>query len=250
MPPGLPILTFHAVDDGAAPLAFSPQRFAEGLGALAGEGWRALPLMELVAALGRPGPLPDRSFAITFDDGYRSVYEHAYPVLALHRMPATVFVALGDEPATARGRLLPMEGRERLSWTEMREMSDSGIEFGSHTLTHPDLTRLPPAEVEGELRLSRSRLEEALGRPARCFAYPYGRFDRRSRGIAAELYDAAVSDRLGLARARDDRYALPRVETYYLRAEGAFSGLTGGRLGAYLALRGAPRRLRRWLRLR
>jgi peptidoglycan/xylan/chitin deacetylase (PgdA/CDA1 family) len=245
MPSGLPILTFHAVDDGGAPLAFPPLRFEAAIAAIISAGWRVAPLCELVATLEGTLPLPAKTLAITFDDGYRSVLEAAFPVLARARMPATVFVSIGEEAPSSAGRLAPMAGRERLSWSEMREMSAQGIEFGSHTLTHPDLTRLAPESVAREIGLSKVRLEEGLSRPVRLFAYPFGKFDRRSRDLAAEHYEASFGDRLGLARRRDDRHALPRVETYYLRAEGAFSGLSSGGLAAYLALRNLARRLRR-----
>lgn len=247
MAPGIPVLTFHALDDGASVLAFPPRRFARAIDDLVAAGWRAASLGEVVAALDGADPLPERVFAVTFDDGYRSVYEQAFPVLARHGVPATVFVATGDEAATSDGRLPPMQGRARLSWSEMREMREYGVEFGSHTLAHPDLTRLGNQAIDRELRLSKARLEEALARPVRWFAYPFGRYDRRSRDIAAGLYEAAWSDRLGLARRRDDRHALPRVETHYLRGEGAFAGQTNRRLAARLAVHAVPRRLRRML---
>lgn len=247
---GVPILTFHALDEAGPPLAYPPRRFGVALAALARAGWRGVPLLDLVAALDDPRPLPARRFAVTFDDGYRSVYDVAFPELARHSVPATVFVSLGVEPPAAGGRLAPMEGRERLSWAEMREMAAHGVEFGSHTFGHPDLTRLGPSELEREVRDSRRALEDALGRPVRSFAYPFGRFDRPSRDLAASVYEAAVSDRLGLARRRDDRHALPRVDTYYLRGERALLTLTKGRLAVYLALRNAPRRLRRALGMR
>lgn len=248
MPSGLPILTFHAIDDGAPPLAFPADRFATGLAALAAAGWRSVPLLELVAALAGTAPLPAKTFAITFDDGYRSVYDAALPVLAGLGLPATLFVSPGATPPGAAGRLSPMAGRERLTWRELRELADHGVEIGSHTVDHPDLTLLDTAAIERELRRSRELLEQGLSRPVRCFAYPFGRFDRRSRDAAAALYDAAFSDRLGLARRSDDRWALPRVETFYLRGTPSLAAVADRRFAGYLALRNLPRRLRRWLR--
>lgn len=241
---GIPILTFHAVEEGDSVLVFPPCRFARALGDLSRAGWRAVTLAEAVAALAGEQPLPERVFALTFDDGYRSVFDAALPALCEHGVPATVFVATGGAPTEA-GRLAPMQGRERLSWSEMREMRDLGVDFGAHTESHPDLRRLGAEDVEAEMRRSKQRLEDELAAPVRWFAYPFGRFDRRSRDLAASLFVAAFSDRLGLARRRDDRWTLPRVETYYLRRAGAFAGLSEGGLARRLALRNVPRRLRR-----
>jgi peptidoglycan/xylan/chitin deacetylase (PgdA/CDA1 family) len=244
MPPGIPIFTFHALDHGREPFAFPPARFAELLDRLAAAGFAGRPIGELVDAVEAGSP-PARRCGLTFDDGYRSLHEHALPLLAARGMPATVFVNGPADPGAERERLAPMLGRERLSWAEMREMGRHGIEFGAHTVTHPDLTRLDEAEIERQLVDSKRRLEDALSLPVRTFAYPYGRFDVRSRDAARRHFEAAFSDRLGLLRPGDDRWALPRVETYYLRSTSTLPLVASAGLAAYLALRNVPRRLRR-----
>lgn len=245
MPSGIPIFTFHALDEGPEPYSYPPRRFAAAIAQLAAAGFSGWPVMDLVDALERDDAEPARRFGVTFDDGYRSVHEHALPVLAAHDTPATVYVSFGDDPAAHGDRLPPMLGRERLSWSEMREMGRHGIEFGAHTLTHPDLTRLPEREIERQLVESKRRLEDALSLPVRSFAYPFGRHDRRSREIARRHFEAALSDRLAFARPGDDRWALPRVETYYLRSRLALPLVSSAALAPYLALRNLPRRLRR-----
>lgn len=249
MPSGIPIFTFHALDDGREPFAFPPARFAELVGRLAAAGLEGRPVLELADAVaaGRP---PARRFGLTFDDGYRSLYEHALPVLAARGVPATVYVCGLADPGGERERLRPMLGRERLSWAEMREMARHGFEFGAHTLSHPDLTRLDDAEIERQLADSKRRLEDALSLPVRSFAYPFGRYDRRCRDAARRHFAAAFSDRLALTRPGDDRWALPRVETYYLRAPAALPLAASAGLAGYLALRNLPRSLRRLARRR
>jgi peptidoglycan/xylan/chitin deacetylase (PgdA/CDA1 family) len=248
MAASLSILTFHAVDEMASVIAFSPQRFRRGLRRLSEAGYRTITLLEATNCLRRKEPFPERSFVITFDDGYESVYSNALPVLRELNFSATIFLTTGiDASAEGEARLPSMEGRLMLSWREIREMQNQAIEFGAHTLTHPDLTTLSRQQIERELGDSKKRIEDALGIEVSSFAYPFGRYDDRSREIAAHYFANACSDRLGIAQVRSDRYALERVDAYYLRARQAFDLLPTKFFSGYIRLRNFPRRLRRRL---
>jgi peptidoglycan/xylan/chitin deacetylase (PgdA/CDA1 family) len=132
-----------------------------------------------------------------------------------------------------------------LAWREIREMHHWGIDFGAHTLTHPDLTRLPSKQIETEMRASKAIIEDALSAPVTCFAYPYGRYDARSHHVAQRCFAAACSDRLGLVTAKSDPYALERVDTYYLRTDRLFGILLTALFPWYITGRSIPRRVRR-----
>src|SRR5512143_3851899 len=169
----LPILTFHSLDDQGNVISFSPAVFRRGIGRLHENGFRTLDLTDAAIKLCQKQPLPDRSFAITFDDGYQSVYEQALPVLREYGMCATVFLTGGETATTESTRRLPaLGGRSMLSWGESREMAKYGFEFAAHTLTHPDLTRLPTDRVAAEICRSKTIVEEQLGSSVTCFAYP------------------------------------------------------------------------------
>ena len=242
------ILTFHALEDAADPICFAPGIFRRGLDRLIGSGFRACPLEELAAYASGDGCFPARSFAVTFDDGYQSVYREALPVLQELCIPATVFLAVGrPSPSDSATRLPVLSGRTMLNWGQIREMHRAGISFGAHTLTHPDLTRLSSTDAEAEIRDSQAMLEDALGTRVRTFAYPYGRFDSQSREIVRRNFDLACSDRLGLVSAGCDVYALCRVDTYYLRSDRLFATLLTPFFPEYVAARAVPRRLRRAL---
>ena len=131
-----------------------------------------------------------------------------------------------------------------LTWGQIREMHRWGVTMGAHTLTHPDLTRVPPARAEAEVRDSRAVIEDALGAPVECFAYPYGRHDARSRALARRYFACACGDRLGLMHAGSDPYAVERVEAYYLRTARLFDLLSTRWLSWYLRARSLPRALR------
>jgi len=163
-------------------------------------------------------------------------------------MTATVFLTVGDRrPGAATDRLPSLNGRAMLSWREIRAMQERGIEFGAHTLTHPDLTRLPPARLVEEVCGAKTILEDALGTAVTTFAYPYGRYDQRSRELVREHYACACSDQLGLLTLRSAFDALERIDAYYLRTERLFGVLETRWLPLYLLARNLPRRLRRAL---
>jgi peptidoglycan/xylan/chitin deacetylase (PgdA/CDA1 family) len=128
------------------------------------------------------GELPpgDHRVAITFDDAFRSVKEHALPELVERGFPATVFVPvgrLGQPPRWESGR----NGRrldEVMTADELRTLPPL-IELGSHSVTHPHLPRLDEAHLREELESSRRRLADVAGAPVTLFAFPYGEHDAR-----------------------------------------------------------------------
>jgi peptidoglycan/xylan/chitin deacetylase (PgdA/CDA1 family) len=99
-----------------------------------------------------------------------------------------------------------------MDWHTLRSLRSRGFHIGSHTISHPHLTRLSDSALENELRGSRARIEEALQEPCHFVAYPYGESDKRVRRAAeAAGYAAGFS----LRRAgKDDRFGLPRVDIY------------------------------------
>lgn len=244
--PALPVLTFHTLEDGPSAISFAPAAFRRGMARLYEGGYRTMSLLEAADCLRRRVPFPRRTVVLTFDDGYATVYGEAFPTLQRYGMSATVFLTVG-EPGQSEtgGRLPPLGGRSMLSWPEIREMQRWAIDFGAHTLTHPDLTRLPRERIEAELRDSKAMIEDALSTPVTCFAYPGGRYDRRSREAARRHFACACSDELGLLTVGSDLYALARVEMYYFRTGRSFDLLLTGLLPWYLGARVIPRRIRR-----
>jgi peptidoglycan/xylan/chitin deacetylase (PgdA/CDA1 family) len=229
-------------------ISFAPRLFKLGLAKLKEHGYHTIDLMEAVGMARRREEFPDRSFVITFDDGYQNAYSAAFPVLQESGMSATVFVTVGETLTSGSTRLPSQSGRDMLSWNEIREMHASGsIRFGAHTLTHPDLTTMPAERVEAEVRDSKSIIEDALSAPVVSFAYPFGRYDARSREIASRHFECACSDRLGLITAKSDAFALERVDAYYLRTERLFDILLTNSFSPYIWARSVPRRIKRAL---
>jgi peptidoglycan/xylan/chitin deacetylase (PgdA/CDA1 family) len=136
---------------------------------------------------------------VTFDDAFTSV-ANALPVLARTGVRATVFACtgyaddgrpLGVPELDGELRARPEELRT-MTWDELRALTEQGVEVSSHTVSHPRLPTLSDAELEDELRSSKRRLEDELGRPCTVLAYPYGECDERVRATArAAGYETA-----------------------------------------------------------
>jgi peptidoglycan/xylan/chitin deacetylase (PgdA/CDA1 family) len=240
------ILTYHALDQDGSPLATAPRVFADQMAILHELGVQVIPLHEVPGALGG-APDPGGRVTITFDDGFRSVREHALPVLARYGFRATVFLVTDycgrlndwpDQPRSVRRRPL-------LDWAEVREMSTAGVAFGSHSRTHPDLTRLTGSAAETEMAGSKKAIEDATGKPVEAFAYPYGACAGWLRALARSHFRVACTADLGFAAPRSDPLALDRIDAYYLRRPGLFRRLFTAELAAYLRLRRMGRAVRR-----
>jgi peptidoglycan/xylan/chitin deacetylase (PgdA/CDA1 family) len=190
--------------------------------------------------------------ALTFDDAFRNVREHALPELARHGFPATVFVVTGhtggwndwDQKGYGGIPRLPL-----MDWTELRELAAAGIELGGHGVSHPDLTAIPPEDAREQMRVCRAEIEQRTGRRVRWFAYPYGLASPEVVAIARELFEGACGTELRFTTPGDDPYLLPRLDVYYLQALRRFQAVVTGsaRGAAYIALRRSLRRIRRIL---
>jgi len=244
----LPIFTFHTLDDvDRSAIAYPPAGFTRAVETLHQLGSQTLEMDEVAARLRSGASFPPRGMGLTFDDGYRSVYEVAFPLLQRYGLKATVFLAVGRGRSGPSDSLPSMNGRPMLRWGEIRAMHRAGITLGAHTLTHPDLTRLPLHRVQEEIWESKARIEDVLGAPVTCFAYPYGAADQPIRQVVAERFGCACSDRLGLVSSRSDPHALERVDAYYLRAVPLFGMIFTEMFSWYLRARSLPRLIRRRL---
>jgi len=211
------VLCYHKVDRrlelGVTRL--SPRRFGRQIERLARAGYTTMPLDRLRACLtggARPGP---REIAITFDDGYRALRDHAFPVLAAHGFAAVCFVVT-DYAGKLNRWDVAYGGRRfaHLAWRDMRRWQSRGIEFASHTATHPRLTWLAERDAAAELASSRAAIRAALDVDAQALSWPFGAHAQREHRIAQrEGYTLAFG--IGGARVwTGDAFAVPRHPVY------------------------------------
>lgn len=127
----------------------------------------------------------EAGLVITFDDGDRSVYRYAFPILKKYGVKAVVFLIADYIGKENRWDITTVGRSAHLTWDEIKEMKEWGIEFGSHTLSHRNLTMLTRAEIVYELSESRRIIEEKIG-PIRCISYPFNRVNGEVVGYAKQ----------------------------------------------------------------
>jgi peptidoglycan/xylan/chitin deacetylase (PgdA/CDA1 family) len=207
--PGFTLLGWHRVDGAPGGLSTSPEEFRRHLDLL--EEWGAT-VVDLDTAVADP---PPRAVVLTFDDGYASVADTAWPLLKVRGWPALLYAVAGY-----------LDGGERFPWDErapgdtarlldargLADLAADGMAVGSHTVTHRWLPHLPPGVVRDEVRTSRERLQDLLQRDVTTFSYPMGGWDAGvRRAIAGAGYATAVTVDRGRNTAATDRLALRRA---------------------------------------
>ena len=204
------ILVYHHIDTTTpASTSVTPERFAGHLDLLAADGYRVVPLADVVEALRFGKPLPDRAVVLTFDDAWRSVYTDAFPMLRRRGWPFTVFVST-DAVDGLHGNAM--------SWDQLREIEAGGGTIGNHSRTHDHLVRRRDGETREQWRRrvgddilwARRRLEAELAAPLEVFAYPYGEFTAELEERVRELGLAAVGQQSGPVGADTDPVRIPR----------------------------------------
>jgi peptidoglycan/xylan/chitin deacetylase (PgdA/CDA1 family) len=247
----LRILAYHAIadlrdDPLLAEYGVSPRLFAAQLDGLGDHGWEFVDLDSVLAWLAGRGDLPHRAALVSFDDAYTDLLEVAAPLLAERRIPAVVFAVAGHlggandwdhHKGAANLRLLAPE--------ELAAVAASGIEVGSHTLTHRPLPEVPAAELEGETAGAADRIEAAGVPRPRAFSYPYGRWSPEVRTAVREAgYEVAFTTAWGDPRPGADLLTVPRVEVHAsdtprnLRQKLAVAGWPGPLRDSLLTLAG------------
>lgn len=178
----IPILLYHKI--GVAPSGVrnprtwvSPERFAWQMRYLSKRGWRCITPEALAAHYRGEKAAGPKSILVTFDDGSRSCYTEAFPVMRSFGLTGTVFIVSGQLGGRALWDRNPDHpDDELLTVREIRELAGAGWSMGAHTVTHRRLTDLPHSEASNEILLSRKQLEESLSMPVKVFGYPYGSY--------------------------------------------------------------------------
>jgi peptidoglycan/xylan/chitin deacetylase (PgdA/CDA1 family) len=206
------ILCYHAVESPAkSRFSITPEDFLQQISYLIDTGYTIIPLADLVDYLeGKRDSLPPNAVVITVDDGWRSTYDIFFREFQRMDLPFTAFIY----PKFVIG------GEASLTWDQVREMADAGVDIQSHTLSHAFLTKGRSGRsgsdyyqwLMNELRTSKKILEERTGRPVRFLAYPYGDYDSIVADATRKAgYSAALTCNYGPVTRGADPYRLRRV---------------------------------------
>jgi peptidoglycan/xylan/chitin deacetylase (PgdA/CDA1 family) len=204
----VPVLIYHHVkwlkpsDDAIERgLTVLPTQFASELSYLTSAGYHTITAADLVSFLRGGKNLPARPVVLTFDDGYTDVFQGVYAQLLRRHMRATFFIVPGF-----------LNTPRYLSWKQVEAMAAHGMDVEAHSMSHPDLTIVGPAQLSHEVSASRQELQTRLHRAVRVFAYPYGAFDAQVEAALTRAgFIASFTTQQGWWQSAAQLLTLPRV---------------------------------------
>ncbi len=206
---GVILLYHHVATDTPPSTSISPTDFRSQLEYLRDNDFSVIGLDTLIEALRNGKPVPDRAVAITFDDGYASIYSEAFPMLQSFGYPFTLF--LSTDP-------INRSQANYMTWAQVRELSDAGVVIANHLIEHPYMLTRQEGETDQQW-LQRQRVEiltaeetiaNQTGQSHRYLAYPYGEFDPAIKSLLGELNFVGLAQNSGAVGYNSDFLALPR----------------------------------------
>jgi peptidoglycan/xylan/chitin deacetylase (PgdA/CDA1 family)/glycosyltransferase involved in cell wall biosynthesis len=218
-PSSIPVLMYHRIVPEAPKnshhgIWVTTQSFEQNLHSLKHRGYSPITFEQYQLFLNSEFVLPKNPVILTFDDGYEDNYTFAFPLLKKYGFSAVIFLVAEtkrrtnfwdtDEPQ------VPLVNNEQI-----REMSGAGIEFGSHTVTHPNLTHCSPDQMKKELYESKKILEQLTGKAIISLAYPYGAVNERIKSLAAEAgYIFGIATNSGPLKFYEDFLEIRRTQIF------------------------------------
>ncbi len=211
----IPVLNYHKIEikSDIGITARHPDDFLTDMQYLAEHGFTSVTFQ----SVSKSETLPDKPVMITFDDGYASVYEHAFPILSHFRFRAVIFM-----PALYIGKTNDWDiqlGSKKflhLSGEQIAALSAAEHEIAAHGLNHVPFTSLNSESLNKELKQSRILLEKITGIPVTALCYPFGRFNARViQAVKQAGYQYAMASLyLGAAPPEEQNMALRRFNVY------------------------------------
>ncbi len=198
-PVSIPILMYHEIGDGPNSLYVTDQNFANQMLYLYNNGYQVVSLAQARKMLFEGAP-SSKTVALTFDDGYLTFYTKVWPLLKTYNFNATVFV-ISDF----------IGYYNYVTWDQVKEMADSGIEIGCHSMSHPSLPTLDAAGLNLQISGSKAILEQN-GLHIESFCYPSGQYNNNTvNQVINSGFKTAVTVKYGIASSKSSPYLLPRV---------------------------------------
>jgi len=200
----VPILMYHNIGYDKGSFFVSPENFTKQMEYIKKNGYAVITLDELVASIKNKKSIQKKKVVITFDDGYKSNYQYAYPVLKKFGFPATIFLItdfIGRNPVF-------------LSWDEVIVMSKDKISFGGHTKTHFYLgSMIDEKAAFEEIIGSKKAIEHKIDMPVDYFCYPGGGFNEKTKALVTQAgYKGACTTNRGFVKFNRDVYELKRIK--------------------------------------
>ena len=217
----VPVLLYHRVTNRVPPgtkhgIYVTETNFERQLTFLKQRGYESLTFEDVESITHGKRITPDRPVILTFDDGYEDNYEYAFPLLQKYSFKAVIFL-IGN-PAIKSNIWDTGDGEPEaplLTNAHIREMRKYGIEFGSHSLNHKNMSVVTPTEVDKELRHSKRNIEKRIGVPVHSFAYPYGKLNENvKRSVHDAGYTFGIASDSGPRDFWNDKYEIRRIQVF------------------------------------
>jgi peptidoglycan/xylan/chitin deacetylase (PgdA/CDA1 family) len=182
----IPTLMFHYIEDISPDtsdqmrynLSYSPAKFEKLLQNLQNQGVEALTFWDIKAIAEGTRTKPTKGVILTFDDGYLSQYSDTFRLLKQYKMKGVFFIITSE----------PDSNPNYATWAQIKEMAEAGMEIGSHTVYHYNLTTIDSAALDRELTDSKKIIEEKTGQPVITFCYPSGRYNQAVQDAVSKYY--------------------------------------------------------------
>lgn len=186
----MPVLMYHYIrtvadqnDKLGIGLSVVPSKFASQLDKIQKDGYQTINFYDL-----EQNKIPSKPIILTFDDGYEDFYTTAYPELKKRNMTAVIYIIANND------------GGAYMTASQIKELSDNGIEVGSHTLSHLDLSTANETKASNEISQSKTKLENIIGKTIISFCYPAGKYTEKTIEIVKNAgYKYATTTKPGLS---------------------------------------------------
>ena len=206
---GVIVIYHHVATDTPPSTSISPDDFRRHLEYLRDNNFNVIPLDTMLESLQTGVEIPDKSVAITFDDGYISIYSEAFPLLRSFNFPFTLFLSTGP---------INQNQKNYMNWDQVREMSEAGVIIANHMVEHPYmLDRLETdtdeqwlTKLRTELLQAEKEIEQHTGQSHKYLAYPYGEFDKAIKELLAAEGFVGLAQNSGAVGWHTDFQAVPR----------------------------------------
>lgn len=203
------VLYHHVATNTPASTSLTPEQFRGHLEFIRDNGIEVLALDDLLSAINQGKPLPEKTIAITFDDGYLSIFTEAFPMLTEFGYPFSVFISTGP---------IDRAQQNYMSWDQIRELSEAGVIIANHMVEHPYMLDKQPEQDDSawisgqqeELLLAQERIKSETGQDHKLFAYPYGEYNEEIKRMLQSLGFVGLAQNSGAVNKTSDMTALPR----------------------------------------
>jgi len=196
------VLYHHVSETTPKSTSVSPQQFAEHLAMIEELDLEVVPLTQIVDAIKANKPVNPNWIAITFDDGFRNVYDTAFPMLKEKNWPFTVFV----NPLMVKPSKLYMD------WSQLKTLTEHGGDIMNHTLEHENLVQggLTNKQIETNILVAEEMIKEQLGQNHKMVAYPFGEYSDNIKAILGKNGFVGFAQHSGAINETSDLLALTR----------------------------------------